>query len=203
MNKIEIILIRHGKTIANEKRLYCGKTDLSLSNSGVVELKKLKESLKYPKCDKYFTSGAKRANETFKILYENNEFIELRGFFEYDFGDFEMKSYEDLKEDERYIEWITDKSGEVKCPKGESKNAYKKRIREQFISFIKDINNMKINSALLISHGGTIGTILEEFYDNSKNFYTWQPSFGQGYKITVEFLNNKFEITKVEDIKNI
>ena len=46
MNKIEIILIRHGKTIANEKRLYCGKTDLSLSNSGVVELKKLKESLK-------------------------------------------------------------------------------------------------------------------------------------------------------------
>ena len=71
------------------------------------------------------------------------------------------------------------------------------------IYLIKDINNMKINSALLISHGGTIGTILEEFYDNSKNFYTWQPSFGQGYKITVEFLNNKFEITKVEDIKNI
>ena len=28
MNNIEVFLIRHGKTIANEKRLYCGKTDI-------------------------------------------------------------------------------------------------------------------------------------------------------------------------------
>ena len=201
MNKIEVTLIRHGKTIANEKRLYCGKTDLSLSDSGLEELKKLKESLGYPKCGKYYTSGAKRANETFKILYENNEFIELKGFFEYDFGDFEMKSYEDLKENERYINWITDESGEISCPNGESKNNYKKRIQDEFISFINNVKNKNINSVLLVSHGGTIGTILEEFYDNSKNFYEWQPSFGEGYKVTVEFFESNFLITKVEDLK--
>lgn len=201
MNKIEVTLIRHGKTIANEKRLYCGKTDLSLSDSGLEELKKLKESLGYPKCDKYYTSGAKRANETFEILYENNEFIELKGFFEYDFGDFEMKSYEDLKENERYINWITDESGEISCPNGESKNNYKKRIQDEFISFINNVKNKNINSVLLVSHGGTIGTILEEFYDNSKNFYEWQPSFGEGYKVTVEFFESNFLITKVEDLK--
>lgn len=33
-----IYLIRHGKTEANEKRLYCGITDLPLSEAGRDEL---------------------------------------------------------------------------------------------------------------------------------------------------------------------
>jgi alpha-ribazole phosphatase len=37
-----IYLIRHGKTEANEKHLYCGSTDLPLSNVGRAELKGLK-----------------------------------------------------------------------------------------------------------------------------------------------------------------
>ena len=34
-----IYLIRHGKTSANEKHLYCGSTDLPLSNAGKEELR--------------------------------------------------------------------------------------------------------------------------------------------------------------------
>ena len=34
-----IYLIRHGKTRANEKHLYCGSTDLSLSDAGKEELR--------------------------------------------------------------------------------------------------------------------------------------------------------------------
>lgn len=201
MNNIEVYLIRHGKTMANEKRLYCGKTDLSLSDKGIEELKTLKKNLSYPECNEYFTSGAKRANETFEILYYDKRFVEIKRFFEYDFGDFEMKSYEDLKEDKAYIKWITDESGEVSCPNGESKNRYKNRIRDQFISFINNIREKEVKSVLLVSHGGTIGTILEEFYDNSKNFYSWQPNFGEGYKLTVEVLENNFVIIEVQELK--
>lgn len=201
MNNIDVFLIRHGKTMANEKRLYCGKTDLSLSNNGVAELKTLKKNLTYPKCDDYYTSGAKRANETFKVLYDNNEFTKLKGFFEYDFGDFEMKSYEDLQEDKSYIKWITDEYGEVSCPNGESKNNYRKRIKDEFISFINIIKKKKLKSVLLVSHGGTIGTILENFYDNSKDFYSWQPSFGEGYKLKIEVLENSFVITEVKELR--
>lgn len=203
MNNIDVFLIRHGKTMANEKRLYCGKTDLSLSDKGIEELEILKKSLSYPKCNEYFTSGAKRANETFEILYDDKRFIELKGFFEYDFGDFEMKSYEDLKEDKAYIKWITDELGEVSCPKGESKKHYKNRIKREFISFINNVKEKELKSVLLVSHGGTIGTILEEFYDNSKNFYSWQPNFGQGYKLTVEVLENDFVITEVKELKKL
>lgn len=201
MSNIDIFLVRHGKTIANKKRLYCGKTDLELSYNGKQELINLKKNINYPDCDLYFTSGAKRANETFKLLYENREYSELKGFFEYNFGDFEMKSYEDLKEDEDYINWIMDEVGDVSCPNGESKNKYKDRIKVEFISFINYLRDKKLKSVLLVSHGGTIGTILEEFYDNSKNFYSWQPSFGEGYKLSVEFLEDSFEITKVIELK--
>lgn len=201
MSSIDIFLIRHGKTLANEKRLYCGKTDLELSDNGKQELINLRKNINYPDCDAYFTSGAKRANETFKLLYEDRQYSEIKGFFEYDFGDFEMKSYEDLKEDEDYINWIIDESGDVSCPNGESKNKYKKRIKDEFIKFVNYLKDNGINSVLVVSHGGTIGTILEEFYDNSKNFYSWQPSFGEGYKLSVEFLEDKFEIKKVMELK--
>ncbi|MBD7913527.1 histidine phosphatase family protein [Clostridium sp. Sa3CUN1] len=201
MSSIIIYLIRHGKTIANERKLYCGKTDLPLSDIGIREIEKLKSEINYPSCERYFTSGAKRANETFNILYENEKYIELKGFFEYDFGDFEMKSYEELKENKNYIKWIMDEEGNVSCPNGESKNTYKKRIKEEFKAFINTVRKENLKEVLVVSHGGTIGTILEEFYDNSKNFYSWQPRCGEGYKIIVEILEDNFKINKVIELK--
>ena len=64
MNKLMLSLIRHGKTEANEKHLYCGKSDIHLSENGINELNDIKSSIKYPECNKFFSSGAKRANET-------------------------------------------------------------------------------------------------------------------------------------------
>lgn len=198
MKKLNLYLLRHGKTLANEKKLYCGVTDLPLSEKGIEELALLKEKISYPEAEKYFTSGALRANDTIGILYENKDFEEVKGFFEYNFGDFEMKSYEELKDSKDYINWITDKSLNFKCPGGESKEEYRKRIKEEFVIFIKKIKD--VNSALVISHGGTIGTILEEFYDSNKSFYEWQPSYGRGYKLEIEISNSEFKILNITEI---
>lgn len=198
MKKLNLYLLRHGKTLANEKKLYCGVTDLPLSEKGIEELALLKEKISYPEAEKYFTSGALRANDTIGILYENKDFEEVKGFFEYNFGDFEMKSYEELKDNKDYINWITDKSLSFKCPGGESKEEYRKRIKEEFVIFIKKIKD--VNSALVISHGGTIGTILEEFYDSNKSFYEWQPSYGRGYKLEIEISNSEFKILNITEI---
>ena len=198
MKRLVLYLLRHGKTMANENKLYCGFTNIPLSNLGKEELLILKEKINYPKADKYFTSGALRANDTIGILYENKDFEEVKGFFEYNFGDFEMKSYEELKDNKDYINWITDKSLNFKCPGGESKAEYRNRIKDEFINFIERVK--RENSVLLISHGGTIGTILEEFYDKSKSFYEWQPSYGRGYKLDLEILKSEFKILKITEI---
>ena len=75
---------------------------------------------------------------------------------------------------------------------------YRKRIKEEFVIFIKKIKD--VNSALVISHGGTIGTILEEFYDSNKSFYEWQPSYGRGYKLEIEISNSEFKILNITEI---
>ena len=200
MKKLKLYLIIHGKTEANEKHLYCGKTDISLSEKGKEELYDIKSTVKYPECKSFFSSGAKRANETIEILYPEKSYSEINEFWEYNFGDFEMKSYDMLKESKAYINWITDKNGQVLCPNGESKSQYKKRIEEAFNSFINSCYEESISQAVLVCHGGTIGTILEIFYDNSKSFYEHQPACGRGYEIILEKVDNNI---KFEDINKI
>ena len=98
MNRAILYFIRHGKTEFNEKRLYCGSSDISLSSLGIKELKEKIKNTRYKKAKLNFTSGMKRANETFELIYGQDKFSILEGFKEFDFGDFEGKSYYDLKE---------------------------------------------------------------------------------------------------------
>jgi alpha-ribazole phosphatase len=56
-----VYLIRHGKTLANEKRLYCGSTDLPLSEKGREELNGIHYDIKNAR---FLTSGMKRTHET-------------------------------------------------------------------------------------------------------------------------------------------
>lgn len=187
MKEVVLYLIRHGKTHCNEQRLYCGSTDVSLSEVGIKELEGLKNEFDYPICKLNFTSGAKRANETFEILYPNINYDKRLGFWEYNFGEFEMKSYETLKEDNNYIQWISDESKEVTCPGGESKKQFYERLKNTFLEFINELSRLNENEALIVCHGGTIGTLLELFYDDSKDFYSYQPSCGRGYKVKIDF----------------
>ena len=200
MNKLMLALIRHGKTEANEKHLYCGKSNISLSEKGIKELNDIKNSIKYPEYNKFFSSGAKRANETLEILYPKKAYDEINEFWEYDFGDFEMKSYDMLKENKEYINWITDKDRQVSCPNGESKIQYRERIKEAFNKFIEKCYKEGIGTAVLVCHGGTIGTILEIFYDCSKSFYEHQPACGRGYTLTLEKKHKGFEIINIDNM---
>lgn len=202
MNHIKLYLIRHGKTYCNEKQLYSGKTDVELSKKGIEELEEKKEKFEYPECEYYFTSGAKRANETLEILCPDKKYDVLEKLFEYNFGDFELKSYNDLKDKKEYIDWISDEEGSICCPNGESRTQFKRRIKEGFSELIDYLKDNKIEKALGVTHGGTIGIILETLYDGSKKFYEWQPKNGDGYELTISLKSdNKKEIDCEENSK--
>ena len=55
-----IYLIRHDKTEANEKHLYCGNTDLPLSAAGRAELQNIHYDIKNVR---FLTSGRLRTIE--------------------------------------------------------------------------------------------------------------------------------------------
>lgn len=192
---LKLYIIRHGKTHCNENRLYCGKQDVSLSKNGVLNLRELSEQFYYPLSDLYFTSGARRANETLELLFPKISYEQREEFWEYDFGDFELKSYEELKENKDYINWILDKYGNIACPHGESKIDFNKRIKEGFIKFLKSLKEKNVENICLITHGGVIVSILSEFLkENNDNFYDLQPSCGQGYELEVNFYKENIDI---------
>jgi alpha-ribazole phosphatase len=198
MNGIKLYLIRHGKTYCNEKKLYCGKSDVDLSENGIYELKENIKKDAYPKCEFYFTSGAKRANQTLELICPGIKYNVLADFFEYDFGDFELKGYEDIKSKKEYIDWIDDKEGNIRCPNGESRAEFRKRVKDGFIELVKYFVKEDIKTAIGVTHGGTIGMLLEMLYDDKKKFYEWQPENGEGYELEITVAKSGlFKIEKV------
>ena len=120
-----LYLIRHGRTPANDAHLYCGSTDLPLSEEGRKELQSLHYDISP---QKILTSGMKRTEETLSILFGDLPHEVNREFREIDFGAFEMKSYEDLKEDPSYQAWITGDNDRNVPPGGESGQQMTERV---------------------------------------------------------------------------
>ena len=171
-----ICLIRHGMTEANQKRLYCGATDAPLCDEGRRGLAALKKTVFYPTADMFVTSGLLRTNETLMILYDRAAdcvFAELR---EMDFGDFEMKSHEELKDLPEYRQWIGD-IDHLACPGGESKAAFNARVIAGFGKLLI----LNAGSVAAVCHGGAIAAVMEYVFPGQKNYYEWLPSYGRGY----------------------
>ena len=202
--------------MANEKHLYCGKTDLDLSEKGRADLLKknsasklsgaglalnetfgqsesIYEKIIFPDIShcKIFTSGMKRTNQTLSLLYPDlaNSAIEERSFRELDFGDFEMKSYDELKDDESYRAWVQGEVDRIQagltefkdnpCPNGESWLKMTERVLAALEKAVKFANSIAI-----FTHGGVISAIMQHFFPNErKSIYEWQPNFGEGYRI--------------------
>lgn len=171
-----IYLIRHGKTRANEAHLYCGSTDLPLSEGGRAELGKLHYSFT---ADRFLTSGMRRTNETLKLLFGDVPFEEVPAFREVDFGAFEMHSYEELKNDPAYIAWITGDNERNVPPGGESGARMTARVTAAF----SNLRRLP-GDTVLVTHGGVIAAILAFcFPEEAKTRYDWQPAPGRGYAL--------------------
>ena len=182
---MKIYLIRHGLTEANEKHLYCGSTDLSLSPKGREELLQIKYDIDI-KNTVFITSGMKRTEETLNILFGDVPHNIDRCFKEIDFGIFEMKSYEELKDTPEYQQWLEGDNHTNIAPGGESGAQMEKRVLAAFADAAALGKDMAV-----VAHGGVIAAIMKNiFKDENKNIYQWQPKHGHGYMLE----NDKYYI---------
>jgi len=180
-----IYLIRHGWTAANEKHLYCGATDLPLSERGVSGVEELKGQGVYPTCvDLRFTSGMTRTEQTLDIICGQTGRTAIPELAEYNFGDFEMQGYDQLKVRGDYQAWIADQTGLIACPGGESRQRFERRVLAGFGQLLEKSKGAR--SVLAVCHGGTIATIMESLNPGQRNFYEWRPSPGRGYMLVYE-----------------
>lgn len=189
---MKIYLIRHGETISNKEKRYMGITDIPLSEEGKKKiLKKVSEDY-YPEYANQiiYTSALSRTEQTLKLIYGDVPFIKERGFNESNFGDFENKTYEELKDNIEYIKWISGDNFSNVCPNGESYIQMKKRVIE---SFCKIVNQHKHSDRdiIIILHSGPIVALMEELHPKEqKSYYEWRLENGELYVLEEAIIEN-------------
>ena len=149
----QLILIRHGKTEGNIKRKYIGRRIdeplMPIEKQALEDLRiafKKREGFNWGRAV-YVSSPMKRCKETLEALFKGVSYRECQGLLEMDFGDFEGKSYEDLKDNEVYKAWLLS-GGEKAFPNGESREEFAERTFKSFKQILKetDENNLVVNN---------------------------------------------------------
>lgn len=168
-----ICLIRHAKTRGNTERRYIGRTD-----EAICETESLNRS--YPRADIVVTSALKRAVMTAEVIYPNIGTIKDARLNECDFGAFEGRNFDELKDVPQYIKWL-ESGGTIPFPDGESRSRFSERCAAAFFEYTERLRGKNI---AFVVHGGTVMAVMERLFGGG--FYDYQAENGGGFIITEE-----------------
>lgn len=184
MKSYTIHLIRNGLTDENLEGRYIGHTNVEISQEGKDQLVQMKNELIYPPVNAVFTSPLKRCLQTAEILYPENKPLVIDGFIEYNFGEFENKTAEQLEKYEEFSRWLAGEKG-VKPPYGESNEEFAARVCDTFEKVAEGLMKTGTTSAAIITHGGVIMTILAAFGIPEYPMHEWLTPNGCGFTVKV------------------
>ncbi len=200
---MKIIFIRHLKTPGNEKRQYIGRTDEDLSEQAVEVFRQRQEksiSDLYPLVQYIISSPLKRCIQTAGLIYPGQEISVEPMLRECDFGEYEQKTYEDLKNEPEYIRWM-ESGGMTAFPGGEEQELFRRRCEDGVKRWIARLLEDGADSAAFVVHGGTVMAVLSELAEDKHEFYHWQVENGGGYVAEVseeEWRNGRKVLRKVK-----
>ena len=215
--KVKITWIRHGMTRANEEHRYLGKTDEPLSETGIRLLQEKKKKSFFNAPEFLYASPMKRCVQTAEILFRRKPVL-IPEWKEMDFGQFEGKNYEELKDNPDYQKWI-DSNGTLPFPGGESREQFIRRSMEGFDRMMSDIlkrsekntgiqndtdtRYLKSNRGteipvVTVVHGGTIMAVLSSL--TGGEYFDFQVKNGEGYETVLEWIQGRWKITSLTKI---
>lgn len=184
MKSYTLYLFRHGLTKGNLNAQYIGHTDYPLTTFGIEELKSIKAKHHYPEVDAVFTSPLKRAVDSASIMFPKNNKIVIDEFIEYNFGEFEECTAEDLKDNDDFKAWL---HGDINArpPFGESNAEFVQRICDAFEKVIDGCIKTGNERIAIVTHAGVIMTILSCYGLPEAPMAHWQMDAGYGYKLRI------------------
>ena len=147
-----VILVRHGESTANEKRLLTGRSDPELTDRGMRQAKDVARLLGSftGNVDTVFSSPLKRALHTARFIAKKRRLTVTESdlLLETDFGCWEEKGRDDLKSLPQWDRYVQDPF-HFQFPEGESPQDVRKRIA----SFIESLRkNDTWDTAVVVSH---------------------------------------------------
>ena len=117
---MELILMRHGTTQGNLERRFIGTLDVPLLPQGEELARRVGATL--PAVEHIYRSPLQRCRRTAELLWPGVEMTVVDELRESDFGPFEGKNHEELKDDPLYQAWLGmgDRPNFAAMPVGES-----------------------------------------------------------------------------------
>lgn len=184
MKSYNIHFIRHGDIAETKNGAYIGITDVSLSSDGREELKKLDNTCRYPYAPVLFSSPLKRCIETCEIIYPGKEPIVVDELSEINFGLWEGKTAEDLKNHPDFNKWLSGDAS-VKPPEGESSADFTRRVCLMFQKIVDGLISTGHTEAVIVTHGGVIMTLMAVYGLPQAKPFEWACESGTGYSIRI------------------
>lgn len=187
---VTVTLLRHGVTQANLEKRYLGWTDVPLTEAAKQDL--LQAHCFGEQFDLAVTSDLLRAKQTAEILCPLLKRIETKAFREMNFGEWEMKAYDDLQENSFYRAWI-DAPEKITPLHGESFLEMTRRVDVGFEQLKREAMQRGSKNILLVSHGGVIRYLLTKLTKEKKQFFEWQVPHNKGIRLTWNYEDWKGE----------
>lgn len=195
----KLILIRHGETVWNAKKRYCGRNDIGLSKKGRIQAEKLSIRLREEKIHKVYASDRKRALQTAQIIFGGlRRLKQMPDLAEISFGCFEGLTHKQImaKHNGIYQKWLIDPY-KNHVPKGEKLTDFKKRVVSALGRIVAQNSDKTIAVAC---HGGSISVFITHIL-GKKDFWKHIP---YPASITIiEYKNKKLKITLFNDINHL
>ncbi|SFE33114.1 histidine phosphatase family protein [Alteribacillus iranensis] len=119
-----VLFIRHGITAPNKSKKYTGWSDPELLEE---EKERLLQYTTPYQPDAVFSSDLLRARQTAALYFPAVDIVESRYLREFHFGVFEGKTYEELKNNRSYCQWLNHWT-ESGPPEGESFDEFRMRV---------------------------------------------------------------------------
>lgn len=141
-----------------------------------------------------YCSPLRRCTQTAALVWSDVETTEIAGLRETDFGPFEGKNHAELKDDPLYQQWI---SGKSEIPGVENADRVWERACQSLNWLLVDAAVRGFSRAGVVSHGGTLMSLLWKFGHPAKEtYYGWQfPNCG-GFWVRVQKNPLTLEILK-------
>ena len=203
MKSFTVYLFRHGLTKGNINAQYIGHTDLPITTDSISALKNIKAKHHYPEVDAVFVSPLKRCIESAEIMFPKNNPLVINDLIEYNFGEFEGCTADDLKNNDDFKAWLRGDM-HARPPYGESNAEFFARVCSAFEKIVDGMIKSGTETAAIVGHAGVLMAILACYGLPEAPMAHWQMEAGYGFKLSITpslwMRANKLEVADTSPI---
>lgn len=201
---VTLIMVRHGESEANRKKIFAGHYDADLSENGLMQAKRTAECIKsHYKVDKVYASDLRRAYKTGKCIADlyGTEAIKNKKLREIYAGEWDGKSFSDLtlQYEKEYGVWLSD-IGNASCPGGETVKELGERVMSELTRLAEENDGKTIVAA---THATPIRAMQSLVQTGGLSEMKNIPWVSNASYSVFEYNNRKWNIIKINEASHL